>query len=334
MKAAQLVKYSKKFKVNVVDIDIPTPQANEVLVKVRAAAVNPVELLIATGSVRLIQNYATPLIIGNEISGDIVEIGNKVKKFKVGDKVYSRLPLDKIGGLAEYVVIRESALALAPSNLDYRQSAAVALGGLTAFQAFTENLNVKPGDTVLITGASGSFGQIAIPIARSLGLNVIATGNSEGRENALKNGATRYFDYTKENYWEHIRQVDYVIDTVGIKDLDNELSVIKEGGKLLSLIMGPNKRFAEFMGFTGIKRFLFSQVGRKIDKKVSEKDVEYHFIFVHEDGEQLRYIAEVIENNMIIPSIHNQIFTIEEVEDALNRVSKGKTTGKVIVEFE
>lgn len=334
MKAAQLKKYSKSYEVDVVDVPIPTFDDNEVLVKVKAAAVNPLELLIISGSVKLIQDYSKPFILGNEVSGEIVKIGKNVDEYKVGDKVYSRLPLNKIGGLAEYVAIHADAIAPLPSNLDYLHGAAVALGGLTAYQAVTEKLIAKPGETILITGASGSFGQIAVPVAKSLGLNVIATGNSAGKKKALEEGASRYFDYTKENYWDSLESVDYVIDTVGEREFSNELKVLKKGGKLLSLILGPNKRFAEDIGFTGIKKFLFSQVGKKLDKKAAEKGIEYHFIFVRSDGNQLKKISKIVEENNIIPVIHSEIFSIDQINQALSLVAQGGATGKVIVEFK
>jgi len=134
MQAAQLTHYQSDFKLAIRDIPTPTPSENEVLVQVKVAAVNPLEHLIGSGSVKLIQNYAMPLTMGNELAGIITAVGSAVSQFKVGDEVYARLPLTKIGAFAEYVVIDEQALALKPKHLDFAHSAAVPLTGLTAYQ--------------------------------------------------------------------------------------------------------------------------------------------------------------------------------------------------------
>ena len=172
----------------------------EVLVKVKAAAVNPLELLILTGSVKLIQDYPMPLTLGNECAGVVEQVGSRVIGLKKGDKVYTRLPLAKIGAFAEYVVVDQNALAPIPQGYDFTTAAAIPLTGLTAWQGITEELEAKPGSTLLIPGGSGSFGQMAVPIAKALGLRVIVTGNSRARESILAAGAERYLDYQKENY--------------------------------------------------------------------------------------------------------------------------------------
>lgn len=254
MKAAQITKYSKKFIVKVNDIPIPEISDNEVLVQVKAAAVNHLELLIGTGSVKLIQDYEFPLVLGNELTGVIEKVGKKVQGFKVGDAIYSRLPLQKIGAFAEYAAINANAIGHLPANLNFVTGAAAPLTGLTAYQGLNEELDAKAGEIVFIPGGSGSFGQMAIPIAKSMGLKVITSGNPEARERTMAAGADQYIDYTTENYWEQLGDVDYVIDTLGPSEFDHELSIIKAGGRLLSLRNGPNERFAEDLGFSGWKK--------------------------------------------------------------------------------
>ncbi len=173
-----------------------------------AAAVNPLEILQLTGSVRLIQDYKMPLTLGNECSGIVEKVGNNVKDFRPGDRVYARLPIQKIGAFAEYVAVDHKALAKMPSGYDFVTAAAIPLAGLTAYQGLVEELEVEPGKSLLITGASGSFGQIAVPIAKSMGLHVIVTGNSRSREKLIKLGADQYIDYKEENYWEVLTDMD------------------------------------------------------------------------------------------------------------------------------
>lgn len=188
MKAAQLDRYAKAGRLVVREVPVPEPAANEVLVKVRAAAVNPLELLLVAGSVRLIQDYRLPQTLGNECSGVVERVGSKVGKFRPGDAVYTRLPLERIGAFAEYVAVEEAALAKMPAGYAFDVAAAVPLTGLTAWQGLVEVLEAHPGQTLLIPGGSGSFGQMAVPIARALGLRVLVTGNDRARERFLAMG--------------------------------------------------------------------------------------------------------------------------------------------------
>lgn len=333
MKAAQITKYAKTFKVEVNDIPIPDIQDHEVLVKVKAAAVNPLELLIGTGSVKLIQDYEFPLTLGNELTGVIEKVGGNVQDFKAGDFIYSRLPLPKIGAFAEYAAISADAIALLPANLDFITGAAVPLTGLTAYQGLHEELEAKAGDSVFIPGGSGSFGQMAVPIAKSMGLTVSVSGSPKAREQITAAGADQYIDYTTENYWEKLAPVDYVMDALGADEFERELSVIKPGGRLLSLKTGPNKRFAESLKLPVWKQKLFAVAGAKYDHKAKKKNVQYRFIFVRSDGAQLKEITKIVEENQIIPAVDPTEFRIEQVNEALALVAGGHPKGKVVIRF-
>jgi len=333
MKAAQLLKYDKSAKLQINELPIPEINDNEVLVKVKVAAVNPLENLITTGSVKLIQDYKLPAIMGNELTGVIEKVGSSVKDFKTGDKIYTRLPLNKIGAFAEYVAVDHNAIALLPSNLDFSTGAAAPLTGLTAYQGLHEELNAEAGKTLFIPGGSGSFGQMAVPIAKQLGLKVIVSGNARSREQVMSIGADQYLDYKTENYWDILRNVDYVIDTLGAKEIDRELSIMKPGGRLLSLKAGPNKQFAIDHHLPAWKKFLFSLVGRKIDKKANAAGIEYHFIFVRGDGKQLQEITKIIERNNIVPAIDSKEFKLADINEAINYMTTGHPKGKVLIHF-
>ena len=333
MKAVQIDRYTKEIRPVVREIPTPDIGPGEVLVKVKAAAVNPLELLILTGSVRLIQDYPMPLTLGNECSGVVERVGSRVIGFHSGDKVYARLPLAKIGAFAGYVAVDQSALAPMPKGYDFTTAAAIPLTGLTAWQGITEELEAKPGSTLLIPGGSGSFGQMAVPIAKSLGLRVIVTGNSRARESILAAGADRYLDYKQENYWEVLSGVDYVIDTLGPGEFQRELSVLRPGGRLLSLRTGPNKAFAVKNHFGAAKRLLFTAAGTKYDRAARKQGKEYRFLFVHSDGAQLRHITQIVEQNHIVPATDPRTFTLDAARQALELVQKGPTSGKVLITF-
>lgn len=331
MKAAQLDRYARKARLVVREVPVPEPAADEVLIKVRAAAVNPLELLIASGSIRLIQSYRLPQTLGNECSGVVERVGSQVRAFRPGDAVYTRLPLERIGAFAEYVAVAETAVAKMPAGYAFDVAAAIPLTGLTAWQGLVEVLDARPAQRLLIPGGSGSFGQMAVPIARDLGLRVLVTGNERSREEFLAMGVERYMDYRKENYWEEISGVDLVIDTLGAGEFEHELSVLKPGGRLLSLRAVPNGEFACRSGFRWYKRVLFSLAGMKYDRAARRQGKEYRFMFVHADGGALRRITEIVERNHITPAVDPHHFTLEQINDALQLVARGSLQGKVII---
>lgn len=331
MKAVQISSYSKD--INTVLNDIPKPEISdsEVLIRVKAAAVNPVELLILTGSVKLIQNYPMPLTLGNECSGIVEQVGSRVKEFQKGERVYVRLPIHKIGAFAEYVAVEEKEVAKMPEGYDFETAAAIPLTGLTAYQAITEELEAEPGQTLLIPGGSGSFGQMAVPIAKAMGLHVIVTGNARARDQLLSMGVDRYMDYKQENYWEQLSDIDCVIDTLGSGEFEHELAVLKKGGRLVSLRTGPNRAFAERRQFSGLKKQIFTLAGSKYDRAAGKQGKEYRFVFVRSDGAQLRKITEIVEQQQVKPAVDPRVFSLEQANDALRLVAQGSLNGKVII---
>lgn len=333
MKAAQIKRYGKNIDVSINDIHIPEIDEYDILIEVKAAAVNPVDILNLTGAVRLIQNYKMPLTLGNECAGIVKKTGKLVTRFREGDFVYSRLPISKLGAFAEYVAVPENAVAHMPKHLDFIAAAAVPLTGLTAYQAIVEELNAKPGKTIFIPGGSGSFGQMAVPIAKAMGNKVIVSGNKRAKNDILSAGADRYIIYTEENYWETLYEVDYIIDTLGEKEFTHELSVLKESGILLSLRTSPNKLFAEERGLSFVKRLLFAVAGKKYDNMAERQGKKYRFMFVRENGYQLDKITNIIEEKKIVPRIDPHKFNILQINDALKLVADGHISGKVIISF-
>lgn len=331
MKAVQVKRYSKK--PNVVFCDIPMPEIGdaEVLIRVKAAAVNPLEILILTGSIKPLQNYSMPLTLGNECAGVVEKVGRDVKGFQAGDCVYTRLPVKKIGAFAEYVAVDEKAIAKMPKGYDFVTSTAIPLTALTAYQAMTEELEAKAGETLLITGGSGSFGQMAVPIAMELGLRVVVTGNERAKERFLAMGVDKYIDYRKENYWDSLTGMDYVLDTLGASEFYHELSVLKRGGRLLSLRTGPNRMFAMKNQFSSLKRLLFTFAGAKYDRAAKKEGKEYRFLFVRSDGKQLQKITEIVEKNHIMPDIDPHIFSLSQAGEAIHLVAQGTINGKVVI---
>lgn len=334
MKAAVLTHYDKNgTNLELRDIPIPVLEDDEVLVRIKVAAVNPLDNMIIRGDVKLVVPYKMPLIMGNEFSGVIEKTGKNAKRFKVGDRVYGRMPLKKIGAFAEYAAIEESAIALIPEYLSYEEAASVPLTALTAMQAF-EIMQVKVGETIFISGGTGSLGAMAIPIAKSLGLHVYTNGSQENEERVRKLGAEKFIDYKKENYVDVLADVDHVLDTLGDRELPNEFKVLKRGGNLVSLRGLPNGRFAKRNNMSFFKQMLFKMAGRKYDKMAAMKNQTYDFIFVHEDSKQLEKISEIFTKDHPIETSLDTTFTLDQINEALAKVRQGKSKGKTIIVME
>ncbi len=299
MKAAILDKYDKNGRELTIK-DIPTPEisADEVLVRILTAGVNPLDNMIIRGEVKLIVPYKFPLVMGNEFCGILEKLGNHVKKFHVGDRVYARMPLDKIGAFAEYTAIDYHAIAKVPDYLSDEEAAAVPLTALTALQSY-ELMGLKKGNTLFISGGTGSVGAMAIPIAKSLGAVVYTNGSADNKERVLSLGADKFIDYKKEDYAEILSDVDCVLDTLGERELAKELTVLKRGGSIVSLRAMPNGEFAQRSDMCAVKKFVFTMAGSKFDKMAAAKKQKYYFIFVHEDGEGLRRVSEIFSQNKV-----------------------------------
>lgn len=277
----------------------------------------------------MIVPYGFPLVIGNEFAGVVEKVGNNVSRFSPGDRVYGRMPLSKIGAFAQFTAVNKNAVAKVPEYLTDIEAACVPLTALTAYQAF-ELMNPKMGETLFISGGTGSLGAMAIPLAKSLGLNVITNGSAANRDRVLSLGADRFIDYKTEDYANTLADVDYVLDTLGDSELKKEFSILEKGGKLVSLRGMPNAEFAKRAGLSVFKRILFALAGRKYDKLALKKNQKYYFLFVHEDGEGLARISEIFEKLYINPSV-DEVFDLDDVNKALAKVARGKSKGKTVI---
>ena len=334
MKAAVLTHYDKKgTELDIREIPTPVPEEDEVLVKIMTAAVNPLDNMIIRGEVKLIVPYAMPLVMGNEFAGVVEKNGKNAARFKPGDRVYGRMPLKRIGAFAEYAAVKETALAVIPEYLSFEEAATVPLTALTAMQAF-EVMDVHAGESVFISGGTGSLGAMAIPVAKSLGLHVYTNGSGDNEERVRKLGAEKFIDYRKENYTDVLSGVDHVLDTLGDRELPNEFKVLKEGGNLVSLRGMPNGRFARRSGMPLFKRLLFQAAGRKYDRMAAAKKQTYDFLFVHEDGSQLDRIGRLFDKENPLETSIDTAFSFDEINKALDKVKQGKSKGKTILTFE
>lgn len=333
MKAALVERYNKNnISLNIRDVNKPFVGENDLLVKVSAAGINPLDNMITRGEVKMIVPYKLPVIAGNEMVGIVEETGSRVSKFKKGDRIFARLPLNRIGAFAEYTAVNEDAAAKVPDYLTDIEAAAMPLTSLTIMQSL-ELMHAESGKTIFISGGTGSLGAMAIPIAKAKGLKVITNGSAGNRDRVLELGASEFIDYKKEDYTKVLSDIDYVLDTLGGNETEKQMTIMKKNGKMVSLRAMPNGSFARRMGLPKWKQIIFGLVGRKYDKMAKKYGVSYDFVFVTSDGKQLREAADIFERLKIKPSI-DTVFSFKDVNKALYKIANGHSKGKTIITME
>ena len=332
MKAAQLTAYNKtNLDLTIVEIPTPSIASHQVLVKVRAAGVNPLDNMITRGEVAMITPYKLPLIAGNEVVGIVEKVGKQVTNFQIGDRVFARLPLDSIGSFAEYVSVDQAALAHVPSYLSDEEAATIPLTALTIMQAL-DLMEAKAGQTLFISGGTGGVGAMAIPLAKAKGLTVITNGDGANKERVLGLGVDRFIDYKTEDYTDSLSNIDLVLDTLGGAETEKQFSILRQGGRLVSLRAMPNGAFAKRMGLPFWKQLLFGFVGRKFDKMAKKNGNHYYFIFVESNGTQLQEVADIFTKLQIKPSL-DTVFAFKDINKALDKVANGRSRGKTVITF-
>ena len=277
----------------------------------------------------MIVPYRLPVIAGNEIVGIVEKTGADVAGFHTGDRVFARLPLNHIGAFAEYISVDEKALAKVPDYLTDVEAAAVPLTSLTIMQAL-ELMHAESGKTIFISGGTGSVGDMAIPIAKAKGLTVITNGSADNKDRVIALGVSRFIDYKTEDYASSLSGIDYVLDTLGGSETEKQMSILKKGGKLVSLRAMPNGSFAKRMGLPMWKQCILGLAGRKFDKMAQKFGVTYDFIFVEANGRQLQEVADMFEQLQIKPSI-DTIYSFEQLNEALDKVAHGRSKGKTVI---
>ena len=333
MKAIHFKDYGE-LKPNIIikELPLPVPTQDEVLVKVHAASVNPVDFKLVQGALKVLHRFKLPARLGFDLSGTIESIGANVKEFKVGDKVYARAGDFTPGTFAEYYAIESKYVAIKPSNLSYEEASCIPLVGQTSVQAITDIGNAKPGQKILIHAGSGGIGVFAIQYAKSLGLFVATTTSTQNVEWVKSLGADLVIDYKKQNYLDMIKDYDLVYDTLGGKIKSDSLNVLKPGAKLISIVGPPDRKFAIERKLSFIVRTFLTLVNLKVQWLAKRKKVSYHYLLMESKGSQLAEITKIIEAGKIKVYI-DKIYPLEDTLGALEHVKAGRTKGKVVVKM-
>ncbi|MCM3129728.1 MULTISPECIES: NADP-dependent oxidoreductase [unclassified Paenibacillus] len=333
MKAITIEKYGKDVPLVLTEQPMPHIGEHDVLVEIHAASLNPIDYKIKEGKVKLLLSYSFPLILGNDFSGVIVKVGERVSAFKPGDEVYGRPRKSRIGTLAEYIAVHEEDIWLKPQNLNFEEAASIPLVGLTAYQAFTDILHLQKGQKILIHAGSGGVGTFAIQLAKLMGAFVATTASEKGYELVKSMGADLIINYKKDNFEEMLTGYDAVFDTLGGTALEKSFQVLKPGGHIVSISGMPNARFGKETKLGWMKTAILSIVSRKITALEKKYDTRYHFLFMKSSGTQLKILKEFIEGGHIKPVI-DKVYHLEKTAQAFSYLQGGSAKGKVVIKIK
>lgn len=332
MRAVTLKGYGDNSKLSLSDRPRPKPAPEDVLIRVHAAGVNPVDYKIRNGDLRLVLSLRFPHVMGNEVAGTVDAIGEKVSQFKVGDDVYARLDKARMGGFAEYVCENVENIALKPSKLGFDEAAGVPLAALTAWQALHEVGNIQQGHKILIHGGGGSVGRFAIQFAKAAGAEVFTTVSEWAETLVRELGADHVIHYRKGPFEAVKEQYDLVFDLVGGKTLDRSFSVMKPGGIVISIAGVPEPNTATDLGRGWPLQTLFWLISSKLRKNARKAGVSYRFVFMRPSGTQLADIARLIDAQKIRVSLDRR-FELEQYDEALAYQESGNAKGKVVLQI-
>ncbi len=332
MKALAFKRYGKSPDIGLADIPRPPLKADELLVQVHAAGLNPIDNMIPTGMFKPVLHFQLPATLGSDLAGIVTEVGSNVTRFKPGDAVFASIFGLGTGAIAEFAVVPECAAALKPANLSFVQAASIPMVGLTSWQALKERINLHPGQKVFIPAGSGGIGTFAIQLAKHLGAKVGTTTSTANVELVRALGADEVVDYKTQEFETVLRDYDAVLGTVRGDAIEKSMSILRPGSQIVSLIGPLDAAFARAKRLNVFLTFVFGLMSRKIMRLAKRRSLKYSFLFVHPNGSQLAEIGKLLEAQQIQPVI-DRIFPFEEAKDALEYLAQGRSKGKVVIQM-
>jgi NADPH:quinone reductase-like Zn-dependent oxidoreductase len=325
MKATRYYRYGPPDVLELQDIDMPAVGDDEVLVRVRAASVNPLDWHFMRGApylVRAVAGLSRPRAsatrLGADMAGSVEAVGTNVTEFRPGDQVFGGL--DDRGTLAEYISIHQKAAVLAkPASLTFEQAASVPVAGCTALQALRDKGQVRPGHKVLINGASGGVGTFAVQLAKAFGAEVTGVCSTQNVELVASIGADQVIDYTREDFTRAGRRYDLLVDIAGNRALAETRRVLAPKGVLVG-VGGPNK--GRWIG----------PLGRSVRMALLSPAVSQRMVFflARQNKADLAVLRELLEAGKVTPVV-DRTFPLSEVAEAISYLEEGHARGKVVI---
>ena len=330
MKAFVIDQYGKGRALRLGEMPRPVPGPDDVLVQVHAAAFNPLDSKIRDGEFKMLLPYRPPFIAGHDVAGTVIEIGANVRSFKPGDEIYARPRDGRVGTFAEYIAIDQADVALKPKNLSMAEAASIPLVALTAWQALIDLAAMQKGQKVLIHAGSGGVGTIAIQLAKHLGATVATTTSTANVALVRSLGADVVIDYKQQDFEKVLSGYDLVINSLDGETLSKSVNVLKPGGRMISISGPPDPAFAQRQGLNWFLRQVMRALSFGIRSKAKRRGVNYSFLFMRANGEELGQMTKLIEAGIIRPVV-DRVFPFEATNDALAYVETGRAKGKVVI---
>ncbi|MUN91702.1 NADP-dependent oxidoreductase [Enterococcus gallinarum] len=308
-RAVVINEYGGKEKLAEAKVSLPELGADQVLVKVAATSINPIDWKLREGYLKQMFPWSFPIILGWDVAGEIVEVGQKVKDYHVGDRIFARPETTRFGTYADYTIVDTNLLAPLPESIAFTEAAAVPLAGLTALQALFDHGSLKAGEKVLIHAGAGGVGTYAIQLAKNAGAYVITTASPRNHELVKKLGADEVIDYHRTDFEEVLTDIDLVFDTMGGEIQKKSFSVLKEHGRLISVLSIEDETLA------------------------ATKQIEAKAIWLRTNGEQLSELAKLMADGKLV-SVIGETFplTRQGVYDAHALSETHHAVGKIVLD--
>jgi NADPH:quinone reductase-like Zn-dependent oxidoreductase len=311
MKAVTISRYGGPEVLEYQDLPPPSPKDGEVVVKVRASNVNPIDWRIRDGALKMFIRAPFPMILGVDLAGEIVQVGAAVKRLSVGDAVFAMMPKD-IGAQAELVAVDAGLVVPKPRNMTMEEAATVPAVALTALQALRDIAHVQPGQRVLVNGASGGVGLFAVQLGKVLGASVTAVAGAASFEMVKGLGADALIDYRKTDFTAGKEKYDVVFDCVGTRSAGECAPILRAGGVYINTSAMPGLFLRRAFNF------LFS--------------VKAYPILVASKGADLDYIRSLIEEGRL-RTVIDRTFPVAEIAEAQMYSKTGRAKGKIVLTF-
>jgi alcohol dehydrogenase len=311
MKAAQISEYGDPSVVKVVEVDKPGASSGKVVVEVHAASLNPFDTGVRAGYMQQMIPLQLPVTLGSDIAGIITEVGEGVEGVAIGDKVYGQTTLGagNSGAFAEFTTAEAGKVAKTPEGVNFTEAASLPLVGVSALQALTQVINLRPGQKLFIHGGAGGIGWIAIQLAKHMGAYVATTATGENISAVKALGADEVIDYKAQDFAKFLHDYDAVFDTVGGEDFTKSLNFLKRGGVAVSMRAQADEAKAQELGVTAQSQF--TQVTTTA----------------------LNTLRELVESGAVKPHV-GKVFALDEVQAAFTACDSGAVKGKVVLEIK
>jgi NADPH:quinone reductase-like Zn-dependent oxidoreductase len=313
MRAAVIDGYGDPDRFEVREVEKPAPGPGQLLVRVHAASVNPLDWKVRKGSLRLVKPSRFPLILGYDVAGEVEAIGAEVSRFDPGDAVYAYTPQG--GGYAEYALVDEKAAAPKPASLTFEEAAAVPLAGLTALQALRDKGELAEGERLLVNGGAGGVGHFAVQIGKALRTHVVAAASGRNQEFLRELGADRIIDYAQEDFTKDDETFHVVFDAIGKSSFRECDLILEEGGVYVTCSFSPE---ILVRGVASLIGGLFSPVRHA------------RAVVVRPSGEDLAFLGRLIDSGRLRPHV-TEVFRLERISDAHAFSEQGHVRGKLVI---